>query len=310
MKTYIFALFCLFASQNSIAVVSFTKCEIEQGKEMFCHVPSNDLSKAHAICTGNPSIITGHPLNQGCNPTFFDDFPGHVEHCLDFDIESEEDLALCNGGGSTDSSLEVCNVGIKHLNGIDGYDDFITSAGANSGPTFSSHDYMTFSYEELTDDQNPLSEEDLVIEASNFDDFNTAFSMPTSLNRRINNMTINLNSEKRGSAFFVDFCYINGGKGVEKLELEYTFNPSLINTELKLYCTGDDLGGSINLAEYPSTFMGMEGAYFLNFAPNFEPTACIVRLFGYETGTSSRDYPFSQMPVNIDFIKFSETDNP
>ena len=145
MKLLTFTILCFLASNNSFAVVYFTKCEIEQGKEMFCHVPSNDFSKAHAICTGKPSVITGHPLDHGCNQTFFDNFPGHVEHCLDFDIESEGDLALCNGGGLTDSRLEVCNVGIKHLNGNEGYDDLMTSSGAYAVPTKTSQDDRTFS---------------------------------------------------------------------------------------------------------------------------------------------------------------------
>ena len=122
---------------------------------------------------------------------------------------------------SSDDKMYVCNVGIKHLDGTIGYTDEVTMAGANSGPTASTHDYLTFDYQTLDSDMilGPLSTG--VIEADGTAFFKSAFDdVGNAMMHKISNVAFNLNSEQYGTHYYVDVCYRGSQKDYGKYGIE------------------------------------------------------------------------------------------
>lgn len=276
----------VFAQGNPI---SYNDC-INQGKSYFCHIPSNDFSKALPLCTGSSSLITGHWVDQIGNPP---NKHYHKKHSEDFSIDNQQELELCRSYNQGSSSLHVCNVGIKHQLGNIGHID-PNSGELDSGPTYSTHDYATFNYINL----NNYIPNRMVLEAVGDNNFNLPWDINDSFVQEISSLSFNKSSENFGTEYFVDYCYQSFGAKTESFTINFSLlDPSLIDARAEMYCDSN----------YPYNFTGKSD--LLSGSPIFTfssvPSACIVRLFVSEMTNEPRTFDGVDL-FHLNEIRFVE----
>jgi hypothetical protein len=106
---------------------------------------------------------------------------------------------------SSDDKMYVCNVGIIHQEGKSGHVDE-NAAGASSGDTASTHDYLTVTYAPLNKHQEHGDSSTKVLEAK-VNEYTRLFDNKDAHGFVVTNLVVNLSSENYGAKYYVDVCY-------------------------------------------------------------------------------------------------------
>lgn len=258
--------------------VMFASVQAFAGEKItICHIPPGNPDNPQTLSVSE-NAYRGHFDNNG------------VSHHGDY-------LGPCVPK-SVSATFYPCNVGITHESSFN--------------ETSSSHDYITYSYKNLSNNNVKNSQ---VLEAP-ANSYAKAFGRRAAFGKRLLDVRVNLSSELMGTKYFIDFCFDGRSSRNEKnFSIDdlthFSKNPFPVRVSNQLFC--DIYSTSDGQADLST--ISLAGGLPIQFSK--VPEFCVVRFNVNETNSGdtrnwSRSFnrmsAFIEATINGEYIGSTDND--